>query len=295
MLLEGQPQAFDAIEFNPALRWIDVVADIAFLVMDLQARDRADGAWRFLDGWLAQEGDFAGMAVLRYYTVYRALVRARVAGMRATQALPASAQAMARAECAHYLALARQCMQPRSAELWLTHGLSGSGKSTQALGLVQARGVVRLRADVERKRLFGLAPGADSTAIDGGIYTPQATERTYEHLRQQARLVLQSGYTVLVDASFLDPAMRAPFLALAQELGVVCRILAFEAPLAVLRERVRARQQAGGDPSEADEAVLLAQWAARQPFSAAEQGHVLRVDTTRAVDWDHLLPAAHTK
>ncbi len=295
VLLEGQPQAFDAIEFNPALRWIDVVADIAFLVMDLQARDRADGAWRFLDGWLAQEGDFAGMAVLRYYTVYRALVRARVAGMRATQALPASAQAMARAECAHYLALARQCMQPRSAELWLTHGLSGSGKSTQALGLVQARGVVRLRADVERKRLFGLAPGADSTAIDGGIYTPQATERTYEHLRQQARLVLQSGYTVLVDASFLDPAMRAPFLALAQELGVVCRILAFEAPLAVLRERVRARQQAGGDPSEADEAVLLAQWAARQPFSAAEQGHVLRVDTTRAVDWDHLLPAAHTK
>ena len=107
--------------------------------------------------------------------------------------------------------------------------------------------------------------------------------------------MLQSGYTVLVDASFLDPAMRAPFLALAQELGVVCRILAFEAPLAVLRERVRARQQAGGDPSEADEAVLLAQWAARQPFSAAEQGHVLRVDTTRAVDWDHLLPAAHTK
>jgi len=92
VLLEGQPQAFDAIEFNPALRWIDVVADIAFLVMDLQARDRADGAWRFLDGWLAQEGDFAGMAVLRYYTVYRALVRARVAGMRATQALPASAQ-----------------------------------------------------------------------------------------------------------------------------------------------------------------------------------------------------------
>ena len=295
VLLEGQPQAFDAIEFNPALRWIDVVADIAFLVMDLQARDRADGAWRFLDGWLAQEGDFAGMAVLRYYTVYRALVRARVAGMRATQALPASAQAMARAECAQYLALACQCMQPRSAELWLTHGLSGSGKSTQALGLVQARGVVRLRADVERKRLFGLTPGEDSTAIDGGIYTPQATERTYEHLRQQARLVLQSGYTVLVDASFLDPAMRAPFLALAQELGVVCRILAFEAPLAVLRERVRARQQAGGDPSEADEAVLLAQWAARQPFSAAEQGHVLRVDTTRAVDWDHLLPAAHTK
>ena len=155
--------------------------------------------------------------------------------------------------------------------------------------------MVRLRADVERKRLFGLAPGADSTAIDGGIYTPQATERTYEHLRQQARLVLQSGYTVLVDASFLDPAMRAPFLAMAQELGVVCRILAFEAPLEVLRERVNARQQAGGDPSEADEAVLLAQWAARQPFAAAEQGHVLRVDTTRAVDWDHLLPAAHTK
>ena len=295
VLLDGQPQAFDAIEFNPALRWIDVVADIAFLGMDLQARGRADLAWRFLDAWLAQEGDFAGLSVLRYYTVYRALVRARVAGMRATQALPAPAQAAACAECARYLALARQCMQPRSVELWLAHGLSGSGKSTQALVLVQARGVVRLRADVERKRLFGLAPGADSAAIGGGIYTAQATQRTYGHLRQQACALLQSGYTVLVDASFLDPAMRAPFLALAQELGVVCRILAFEAPLAVLRERVRARQQAGGDPSEADEAVLQAQWAARQPFAAAEQGHVLQVDTTRAVDWDRLLPMVQTK
>ena len=186
------------------------------------------------------------------------------------------------------------CSKNRQTHQKWRDGQGCSGEYFSSL-LVQARGVVRLRADVERKRLFGLAPEAGSATIEGGIYTPQATQRTYEHLRQQACALLQSGYTVLVDASFLNPAMRAPFLALAQELGVVCRILAFEAPLAVLRERVRARQQAGGDPSEADEAVLLAQWAARQPFAAAEQGHVLRVDTTRAVDWDHLLPAAHTK
>lgn len=289
VLLDGQPQLFDAIEFNAALRWIDCVADIAFLAMDLEARGRADLAWRFLNAWLEQSGDYEGLQVLDYYRVYRALVRARVAGMRARQATGAQ-QAASAQEQQHYLDLAERLTAPRPAGLWLTHGLSGSGKSTQALALACQRGMVRLRADVERKRLFGLAPEASSSAVPGGIYTAAASLRTHERLEHLARTVLAAGLPVLVDATFLDPAMRERFIALARALDVPCRLLCFEAPLPVLQERVRARQRAGGDASEADEQVLLAQWAAARPLSAQEEALAVHVDTTGPVDWDALLP-----
>ena len=98
------------------------------------------------------------------------------------------------------------------------------------------------------------------------------------------------GHALLVDATFLNPAMRARFIALARELRVPCRILCFEAPLDVLRERVRARQQAGGDASEADVRVLESQWAAARPLSIDEEALAVHVDTTRPVDWERLLP-----
>ena len=152
--------------------------------------------------------------------------------------------------------------------------------------------MVRVRTDVERKRLFGLAPQASSAAVPGGIYTAEASRRTHEALAQAARWALDAGYTVLVDATFLNPAMRQRFMALAAQVQVPCRILSFEAPLAVLRERVLSRQQAGGDASEASVQVLEAQWAAAQPLSPAEEAITVHVDTTRPVDWNALLPPA---
>jgi hypothetical protein len=289
VLIDGQPQLFDAIEFNPALRWIDCVADIAFLAMDLQARGRADLAWRFLNAWLEHTGDYAGLQVLQYYRVYRALVRARVAGLRLAQAQGDERAASLRA-LQRYLALALRFTEPRTVELWLAHGFSGAGKSTQSQALIAERGVVRVRADVERKRLFGLAPQVSSAAVPGGIYTAEASLRTHEALAQAARWALEAGYTVLVDATFLNPAMRERFIALAAQVQVPCRILSFEAPLDVLRERVRNRQQVGGDASEASEQVLESQWAAAQPLSPAEEAITVHVDTTRPVDWDALLP-----
>ena len=290
VLIDGAPQLFDAIEFNPALRWIDCVADIAFLAMDLEARGRADLAWRFLNAWLECTGDYAGLPVLDYYRVYRALVRARVAGLRLAQTA-GDARTACLQEQRRYLELALRFTQPRPVALWLAHGFSGSGKSTQSQALVCQRGMVRVRADVERKRLFGLAPEDASNAVPGGIYTPDASRRTHERLAQVARWALDAGHAVLVDATFLNPAMRARFIALAQELGVACRILCFEAPLDVLRERVRARQQAGGDASEADVQVLESQWAAARPLSVAEEALAVHVDTTRPVNWDALLPS----
>lgn len=309
VLLAGAPVLFDAIEFNPALRWIDVVADVAFLVMDLHAHGRADLGGRFLNAWLEHTGDYAGLAVLRYYCVYRALVRARVAGVRLAQ-LQAEAgacadqaqalgQAQARAETQaeareaagevqRYLQLAARWSAPGPSWVALAHGFSGAGKTTQSQALL-ARGVVRVRADVERKRLFGLAPEASSAAVPGGIYTPEATERTYARLAELARAVLQAGYPVLVDATLLDGAQRARFIALAAELGVHWRILAFEAPPEVLRARITQRQQAGGNASEATLAVLERQLASAQPLSEQEEAHTLHLDTTQPIDWDAVL------
>lgn len=295
VLIDGQPQLFDAIEFNPALRWIDCVADIAFLAMDLEARGRADLAWRFLNAWLEHTGDYAGLQVLQYYRVYRALVRARVAGLRLAQVEGEGGgdeHAASLRELQRYLALALRFIQPRTVELWLAHGFSGAGKSTQSQTLIAERGVVRVRADVERKRLFGLAPQASSAAVPGGIYTFEASQRTHEALAQAARRALEAGFTVLVDATFLNPAMRQRFMALAAQAQVPCRILSFEAPLAVLRERVRSRQLAGGDASEASVQVLESQWAAAQPLLPAEEALTVHVDTTRPVNWNVLLPCA---
>ena len=297
VLIDGQPQLFDAIEFNPALRWIDCVADIAFLAMDLEARGRADLAWRFLNAWLEHTGDYAGLQVLQYYRVYRALVRARVAGLRLAQVeveggVGGDKRAASLREVLRYLALALRFTEPRTVELWLAHGFSGAGKSTQSQALIAERGVVRVRADVERKRLFGLAPQASSAAVPGGIYTAEASQRTHEALAQAARWALGAGHTVLVDATFLNPAMRQRFMALATQAQVPCRILSFEAPLAVLRERVRSRQLAGGDASEASVQVLESQWAAAQPLSPAEEALTVHVATTRPVDWNVLLPRA---
>lgn len=283
--LQGDAVLFDAIEFDPALRWIDVIADVAFLFMDLHAHGLAPLAWRFVNAWLDLSGDHAGVALLPWCAAYRALVRAKVAALRAAAPDDAPMQ-----ETARYLRLARGFMQPRERVLWLASGVSGSGKSSQSQPLVEQRGLVALHSDVERKRLFDLAPLQPSAGVPGGIYTADASARTYAALAERARAVLAAGQPVLVDATFLRRAHRAGFIALARELGVPCRILAFDAPEPVLRERVRHRAAAGGDASEATEPVLERQIAEREPFADDEQPLVTHVDTTQAVDWARLLP-----
>ncbi|MDD2544998.1 MAG: AAA family ATPase [Burkholderiaceae bacterium] len=293
VLLDGQPRLFDAIEFNAAFRWTDTVFDMAFLVMDLQVRGQSALAARFLDAYLAHTGDYAGLALLPYALAYRAMVRAKVAALQAMQQ-PPEAQAPLRAELARYLDYAMGLLQPRPPVLWLATGVSGSGKSSQSQGLIEAQGIVRTKADVERKRLFGLDPlsrSAAQTPVQGGIYTPEATARTYERLEDLARTVLQAGCAVLVDATCLQRSQRARFQALAEAVGVPFRLLAFEAPVEVLRARIVQRAAQGQDPSEADLAVLDAQRAQREPLAPGEQAQALAVDTTAPVDWAQVLPA----
>jgi aminoglycoside phosphotransferase family enzyme/predicted kinase len=285
-LVDGAPVAFDCIEFNPDLRWIDVQSEVAFLVMDLLDHRLDAAAWRCLDRYLGATGDYEGLAVLRFYLVYRALVRAKVAALRAAQPdLDAQARERVAAERRGYFALARRLADGARPAIVLMHGLSGSGKTTVAQALLERLGAVRVRSDVERKRLHGLDARARSGAgLDAGLYAPEATRRTYERLAAAARAIVDAGFTAIVDAAALRRADRAAFRALARELGVPFAIAACEAPKPALRERVAARERAGADASEATAAVLERQIETQEPLGADEWGEAAVFDTGAGPD-----------
>ncbi|OIQ74031.1 hypothetical protein GALL_443280 [mine drainage metagenome] len=269
--------AFDGVEFAPALRWIDVQADLAFATMDLHAHGRGDLAARLLDRWLEATGDYAGLAVHRYYAVYRAVVRALVAAIGAGEGLIAAGP--------DYLATACALSASRGARLLITHGVSGSGKSHVSASLLEAAGAVRLRSDVVRKRLFGLDALASSTALGRDVvYSADATRRTYARLAEDAAAALAAGWPVIVDAAFLRRAERDAFHQLARRVGVPFTILDCRADDAALRARVAARNRRGDDASEADVAVLERQLGWREPLGADERAASLAVDTAQPLD-----------
>ena len=264
---------FDAIEFDESLRWIDPVEDVAFLAMDLLAHGATALAWRFLNGWLAASGDYEGLPALRFHLVCRALVRAHVCALREASA----AHADGACTSAAYRALASGLTSHVDPRLAITHGLPGSGKTHAARRLAEATGAVHVRSDVERKRLYGLAPLQRSDA-QSAIYDAQATERTYARLADVARLALASGWPVIVDAAFLRRGERRDFAALAEQLGVPFAIVDCIAAPEVLRARVRARLDTADDASEADESVLERLSIAAEPLDAAERARTIVVD-----------------
>lgn len=279
--VDGEPVIFDGIEFAPGLRWIDVINEVAFLTMDLRARQRGDLAAQFLSTYLEITGDYAGTTLLPFYRAYRALVRAKINGLQAADPhANAEDRATAAANRDLYLAEAQAETQPSQPRLVLMHGLSGSGKSTVAEALVARLDAVRLRSDVERKRLHGLEADARTGAgVGEGPYDRGSTERTYERLEQLAATLIEAGTTAVVDAAALQRHERDRFRALAERLGCPFTLVICQAPEGVLRERIRARQQAGRDPSEADTSVLDHQLASAALPGTDEATDSLTVDT----------------
>lgn len=256
---------FDCIEFSPALRWIDVISEVAFCYMDLLHRDHRDLAYRFLNGWLEASGDYRGLALLRYYAVYRAMVRAKVAALRAQQS------GAGYADVDLWLRLAEQLTQTLPLRLWITHGLSGCGKTTITQTMLQEQGLIRLRSDIERKRLAGLtATSSSGSGIASGLYAPDASRRTYDHLETLTDGLLEAGWPVIVDAAFLARWQRDLFRALARRRALPFHILDIQADHATLRERIVRRAALGQDASEADLRVLDHQIATAEPLGADE-------------------------
>lgn len=270
--VDGGPLIFDGIEFNPALRFIDVTNEIAFLAMDLLHRGEHRLAWRFLNRYLEHSGDYAGLAALRYYIVYRAMVRAKVSAIRASQD---GTEVNGYRQCIGYLELAQRLAASSSAGLMLMHGVSGSGKTVLSQQLLEELGAIRLRSDVERKRLFRLGPLDRSDNVPGGIYTPEANLRTRERMLRLAEDLLEANFRVIADATFIDAGWRQPFERTAEARGIGWCIVSPKVPEAVLRNRVAQRASAGRDASEADLAVLESQLEKRQPLSRTERQHLV--------------------
>jgi hypothetical protein len=324
VLLGEEVVLFDCIEFNDDFRWIDVASEIAFALVDLLDHQQPGLACWLLNEWLAETGDFTALQVLRYYMAYRALVRAKVAAIRACQQDgPHPVQAADCPEVRDYLALAQLITvpsgdhsqrrgphavgaerprvgcatpdsevaaaaststvasplagpllhAPASPTLSITHGLAGCGKTTASSARLLAdpqAATIRLRSDVERKRLYGLAAqSASGSPLDGGIYTPEAHARTYARLAELAASVLAEGWSVIVDAAFLRRDERDAFHALAQRHGAAFAIIAPQAAPAELARRIEARR-ARGDASEATLEVLERQRSYLEPLGADE-------------------------
>jgi len=261
------------------------MADVAFLVMDCEARGRDDLAAGFLNAWLEESGDYAGLELLSWYVVYRAMVRAKVAAIRMAQG-----DVPSRVELARYLDYALTRIEPCTGAVWIASGPSGSGKSHNARELIARRGAVRIRSDVERKRLAGLKATERATAAVGeGLSGAEQTPRTYERLKTIVRTVVAAGRPALVDATFLKRVQRDEFRALANELGAAFVILSFDAPPEVLRERVARRAAEGLDAADAGVDVLEHQLAMREPLGEDECSVAIEVETSGDLKWDALI------
>lgn len=277
VLMGSGVRMFDCIEFSENLRWIDVASEIAFTYVDLLAHGQPGLAGWFVNEALSRSGDYETALLLRFYAVYRALVRAKVATIRQQQG---GDKVDGAGDALDYLALAERLLTPPPARLVITHGLSGCGKTMASNALLQNdphAATLRLRSDVERKRLFGLAPDARSgSAMEGGIYAPDAHGHTYGRLREMAHMLLRAGWSVVVDATFLMRADRAAFQSLAMEVGAPFQILAPQATPAQLRERIQARWTSGRDASEATLEVLARQTRVLEPLTPDEMLAAIR-------------------
>ena len=276
--VDDQLLVFDCLEFNPDLRWIDIQSEIAFCTMDLMQHGHMDWAWLLLNTWLEKSGDYAGLTLLRYYAVYRALVRAKVAVLRAGQTTGAEHD-VALAEVRTLLNLAEKLTHPGPLRLDITHGLSGSGKTTITQTLMQIPGAIRLRSDVERKRLAGLDAHARSgSGVGENLYAADATRQTYTHLAQLAGSLLDADWPVIVDATFIAHWQRDLLRAQAQSRGVAFHILDFQVPVATLRDRILKRSREGRDASEAGLEVLQHQIETEEPLSVDELENTIPIN-----------------
>lgn len=272
--------AFDCIEFDPRLRWIDVMSDLAFPIMDLAAHRVPNLAYRLLNRYLEITGDYAGLKVLRFYLVYRALIRSKVmalsvphrrfAGKRGTEASRRARQ---------YLNEASRWARSRGrAGLIITHGVSGSGKSYASRWIAEHFGYIRIRSDVERKRLHCMAiDGESASKLGSGIYTRLDDHNTYRKLLYLAERAIASGWPVILDATFLKHSRRMAARRLAQRLQCPFSILALAANVEVMRERLRKRR--GMDASEAGEEVMEMQLAHYEPLASDERLCAIETDS----------------
>lgn len=267
---------FDCIEFNEDFRWNDVISDIAFLLMDFEDHGLSQFANRFMDSYLAHTGDYAGLKLLPFYKAYRAIVRAKIVLLTLSTGTNISPEYEVQLweHFDNYLNLAEQCSLLPNRLVITMFGLSGTGKSTVAMRLVERLGFVRIRSDVERKRLFGFEAHHHSTETQAdNIYSPSSSELTYDKLSELCGHILDAGMSVIVDATNLRQWQRQRFQDVAELRAVPVTVAYCQASMSVIREWIQKRQRANNDASEADLDVVDKQILKMEPLTQDELRH----------------------
>ncbi len=260
---------FDCIEFNEPFRFVDVMFDIAYIIMDFDARGRSDLSNLFLNTYLEQTGDWEGLQVLPLYLSRQAYVRAKVTSFLLDDpGVPDAVKQESKQTASEYYRLAWRYTQPKQGKMTMMAGLSGSGKSTIARQLARETGAIQIRSDAVRKHLSGVA------LTEKGDYSPEMTQKTYDRLLNLGVTLAAQGYSVILDAKYDRQAMRSPVIEKAQAAGIKVEILYCNASEDVLRDRVGQREN---DISDADLAVLAKQQ--MEPFTQAEQPFVKTIQT----------------
>jgi aminoglycoside phosphotransferase family enzyme len=263
---------FDCIEFSSEFRNIDVMCDTAFLVMDLVSRQRPDLAWQFLNRYLEITGDYDSMEVFNLYVVYRCLVRAKINAIRSLERKHKAHASTDRRRVRQCCELALKQTKQRAPDLVVMHGLSASGKTWLSTRLMSTLPAVRIRSDIERKRMFGLDEAADSdSGIAQGIYTASANDALYERMHEIAAAILKAGHNVILDAAYLEFSKRSQAREIAADCNARLRIVHAHAPVSVLRDRIRKRTKCEHEPSEAGLAVLNHQLANTEALTRNEK------------------------
>ncbi|HTN35202.1 MAG TPA: AAA family ATPase, partial [Marinobacter sp.] len=273
---EGEVTVFDCIEFNEPFRWIDVINDLAFLLMDLESRREHALANLVLNTYLEYRDDFDGLSLLPLYKAYRALVRGKIALFTlGNPSLSDQQKTGLMQQYRDYAQLAEDYSSIPNRYLLATVGLSASGKTCVSAAMAEELGLIRLRSDIERKRMHGLAPLDNSKSPTGGkLYTEKATEKTYQRLAELANKLLTAGLPVIIDAANLKEKERNLFATLAETQGVPFALLHCEAPDDLRREWVRNRK---GDASEATVELLDAQRGWFEALTAEERAHTIHL------------------
>jgi hypothetical protein len=264
-LLSDGPRVLDCLDFSDDLRYGDVLADVAFLAMDLEHLGAPALAERFVDLYGELSGEHHPASLVDFYVAFRALIRAKVSTLRHAQG-----DAGARTAARSLLELARARLRRGRVTLTVIGGAPGTGKSTVARGLADQQSWVLLRSDVVRKELAGVDPRAPApSAFGAGLYSTDSTDRTYGALIARARVALELGESVVIDASWTDATHRAQVAALADETSSDLVELRCEVDATIADDRLRRRAREGDDPSDADPGVAAALRASTAPWPTA--------------------------
>ena len=290
--LDSQIVAFDCVEFSRELRTIDVISDISFLAMDLIGRGRRNQAYVFLNRYLECTGDYDGMALYGLYFVYHCMIRAKVAAIRCSERAQDDEAGRREDldEIEHYLSASLRWINRKPPVLIAMHGYSGSGKTWLSNRLLSRVPALRVRSDIERKRLFQLAEAQSSDSdVGGGIYTPKARADVYEGLTDLAALLLRAGLNVFIDASFLSRKSRQLVAGLARKLATPYVLVSTSAKKDELLRRLRSRRLKTTEASEADADVLAYQFEHADALQDDELENAVLVATDEGIDPDKVV------